>query len=294
MTQKKGFTVLIFSAALLIAAAVIRFFQYVSVIDFSTGFYIHGNEAAVSLLRAMLCIGVAGLLVLCIVGQKKKWTAFTIASDGLGDKTTLVLGAAYFAAAAIEAWALLTDEHSTKMSVAVAAAGIVFVVTGFLLVKNKIPPRASGLIQIIPSLCMFAGALNRFNSDLVIGNRSDGRIALLAYIFGAVFFASAARCFARIETSWSRPKEIFFAGLTLLFSGTHLLPKLLAYLFGGNRVLGMEPIDKTVVCLFILSAVFLCTLFFTEQRKSIEYIVEDKKDGKDKNGEDEEKEEEKS
>ena len=42
--KKTGLAALIFLGASLLAASVIRFFQYVSIIDFNTGFYLKGAE----------------------------------------------------------------------------------------------------------------------------------------------------------------------------------------------------------------------------------------------------------
>ncbi len=283
---KKGIPVLIGAAAAVLAAAVVRFFLYVSFFDFSTGFYTAGSGTPALFFRLLLLAEAVILLTLCVVGERRGWTAFTVSSDGMGAKATAALGAVFLAAAVVQLWEIVGTGLNLDFRSIVQA--IVFAVCGFLLLKNSVPPVICGFLQLIPSVCLFLRALSLFNSDLVIRSHSDDLIVLLAYIFGAVFFTCSARCYARLEAKHSRLREMFFAALTFLFSGVHLLSKLLAYLFGGTAVLGMNPPDKTVICLLLLSGGFLGTLCLTAQKKSIEYLIEEKsKDEKEDNEENE-------
>lgn len=269
MTKKKGISIFVFAAAAVLAASVIRFFLYVSAIDFTTGFYTVEGSTAAGFFRVLLLSIAVLFFVICFVGERRRWTAFTVSSDGLGVRVTLFLGLLYLAAAAVTVFGIVRAEGISPLSV-IDLIG--FAATGLLLVKNTAAPPIAGGIHVALSLCLFFRALTLFNGDLVIRNHSDPMLRLLAYVFGALFFASAARCYARLEMKHSRFREIFLGGLTFLFSGAYTLGKLAAMLFGGNKVLGMEPLDPAAGALFLVSGGFLAALCFTSQRKEIEYL----------------------
>lgn len=269
MTKKKGISIFVAAAAAVLAASVIRFFLFVSAIDLTTGFYTAEGSTAAGFFRVLLLALAVLLLALCFIGERRRWTAFTVSSDGLGPKVTLFLGGLYLAAAAVTVFGIVRTESLSPLSV-IDLIG--FAAVGLLLMKNTAAPPVAGGIQVGLSLCLFFRALTLFNGDLVIRNHSDPMLRLLAYVFGSLFFAAAARCYARLEMKHSRFREIFLGGLTFLFSGAYTLGKLLAMLFGGNKVLGMEPPDPTAAALFLISGGFLAALCFTSRRKEIEYL----------------------
>lgn len=268
MTKKKGVSVFLFAAAAVLAAAAVRFFLYVTAIDFTSGFYTAEGGTAAGFFRLLLLILALLFFVLCLIGERR-WSAFCVSSDGLGARVTLFLGGVYLAAAAVTVLGLIRAE-GFSVSSAVETAG--FAAVGLLLMKNTAVPPVAGGIQIGLSLCLFFRALTLFNGDLVIRNHSDPMLRLLAYVFGSLFFAAAARCYARLEMKHSRLREVFLGGLTFLFSGTYTLGKLAALLFGGNRVLGMEPFDPAAASLFLISGGFLAALCFTDAHKTIVYL----------------------
>lgn len=269
MTKKKGISIFVFAAAAVLFAAVIRFFLCVSAIDFTTGFYTVEGSAAADFFHGLLAAAAVLFCVLCFVGERRRWTAFTVSSDGFGSGVTLVLGVLYLAAAAVTVFGIVRAESVSPLSV-IDLIG--FAAIGLLLVKNTAAPPIAGAIQIGLSLCLFFRALTLFNSDLVIRNHSDPMLRLLAYVLGALFFASSSRCYARLEMKHSRFREVFLGGLTFLFSGAYTFGKLLAMLFGGNRVLGMEALDPASAALLLISGGFLAALCFTSQQKEIEYL----------------------
>ncbi len=278
MTKKKGISIFVFAAAAVLAASVIRFFLCVSAIDFTTGFYTVEGSTAAGFFRGLLLALAALFCVLCFVGERRRWTVFTVSSDGFGARVTLFLGVLYLAAAAVTVFGIVRAESVSPLSV-IDLIGLAAV--GLLLVKNTAAPPITGGIHVALSLCLFFRALTLFNGDLVIRNHSDPMLRLLAYVFGSLFFASSARCYARLEMKHSRFRELFLAGLTFLFSGAYTLGKLMAMLFGGNRVLGMEALDPTAAALFLISGSFLAALCFTSQHKEIEYLSA----GSEKDGE---------
>lgn len=272
---KKGIPIFIFSMAAAAAAAVIRFFLYVTAIDFQTGFYTVEGGAAALFFRGLLLLAALAFSALCFFGERRGWTAFTVSSDGLGTRTTLVLGGLYLVSAAVMLFSVARAGIGVNFSVLSVIELIGFAAVGLLMMKSSAAPTVTGLIQVALSLSLFFRALNLFNSDLVIGNRSDSLLLLLSYVFGSLFFAAAARCYARLETKHSRLRELILAGLTFLFAGTSLLSKLLAALFGGTKTLGVPAPDPTAVSLALISLGFLASLCFTEQRKAIVYLAEE-------------------
>lgn len=279
MTKKKGVSVFVCSAAAVLAAAVIRFFLYMTAIDYKTGFYTAEGAAVADFFRGLLLIFTVLFFVLCLVGERRRWTVFSVSSDGLGNRVTLFLGLIYLAAAALAVLGMAGAEEFSLLSVAEA---VFYAAVGLLMIKNTAASPAAGALHVGLSLLCFLRALILFNGDLVIRNHSDPMLRLLAYVFGSLFFASSARCYARLEMKHSRLRELFLGGTAFLFSGAYTLGKLSALLLGGNRVLGMETLDRTAAAVFLISGGFLAALCFTRHGKEIEYLAaETEKEGEE-------------
>ncbi len=283
MKEKTGKLLLIYPAIAVIIASAVRFFQYVSVIDFKTGFFLKGSEPMGNLIYIILAVAIAGLLAITFIANKKKWTAITISSDGMSSKATIFLGASYLVGAVMKLYQLFTQESDSLFkTVAMVAAVGFFAAMGLMLMKSTVPPEVSGYLNIFPSLIMFSQASELFMNDLVIKNHSDNLILLFVYVTGTLFFASMVRFYGRIETKLSRVKEIIMAGLAFIFSGVHVIAKLLAILFGGDSVLGMSAVSPDAVSIMLISGTFLAVICFSEQHRAIEYIVEKKEEKKKK------------
>ena len=282
MKEKTGKLFLIYLAAAVVIASAVRFFQYVSVIDYQTGFFRKGSEPMGNLIYIIFCVAIVGFLGLTFFGNHKKWTAITIASDGMNSKATIFLGASYLVAAVMKLYQLINDgsDGLFKTIAMVAAAGF-FAAMGLMFMKSTVPPAISGYLNIFPTLLLFAQSVEFFMDDLVIKNRSDSLILLFIYVTGTLFFASMIRFYGRIETKLARVREIIMAGLAFMFSAVHVIAKLLAILFGGTAVQGMSGISPDAVAIMFVSGTFLAVICTSEQRRAIEYIVE-KKEDKDK------------
>lgn len=278
MTQKSGKLLLLYSALAIVIVSVVRFFQYVSIIDYSTGFFLREAQLAGNLLYILLAVFGAGFIALTIIGRKKNWTALTVSSDGMSEKATLFIGAAFIitAAAKIIHTMNLTDGGSFKLissyvfSVCVGAIGLI-------LLKNTVPPMVTGFISLFPAVYYFTLAIEVFSDDLIIKNRSDNLILMLGFVCGTLFFTSAARFFARLETKNSRTREIILGGFTFVLTAVHVLSKLIAYAFGGDAVFGMPSISIDAVLLMLITGTFLFVICFTAQSKEIDYLVTEKK-----------------
>lgn len=283
MKTKAGILFLIYPLAAIIISSVVRFFQYVSIIDFSTGFFIKESEKAGVLIYILLAVFSAGFAVLTVAGCKKKWTPATVSSDGMGSKSTIIPGIGYLAAAAIQFFAAagLENEGFFKIIGSYALA-VSFAALGLCLMKSSIPPAVTGFINLLPSLYFFVTATDLFTSELTVKNRSDSLILLLTLVFGTLFFAAVSRFFARLETKYSRGRELITGGLTFIFSGVHVISKLLAYAFGGDAIKGMDPISPDALILMVISGAFIITLCTAKQSKEIDYLLPEKKEENDK------------
>ena len=288
MKTKTGKLFIIYPAAAVLIASVVRFFQYVSVIDYRTGFFLKGSEAAGNLIYIILAVLLVGFLGLIILGAKRKWTAVTVSSSGMGSKATIFLGISYLLSAVIKVYELFSAEgYSFFKTLALSASLIFFAALGLMLMKSTVPPAFTGFFLVIPCLMCFFLAVELFMSDLVIKNHSDSLILLFVFVFGTLFFANSARFYGRLEAKISRPKEIFMAGAAFIFSGVHVVSKLIALLFGGNTVsdmahLGMDKISPDALVIMLISGVFLGVTAFTEQTAEIEYLPEEKDEKKEK------------
>lgn len=282
MKEKTGKLFLIYTAAATIIASVIRFFQYVSVIHFRTGFFRKGAEPMGNLIYIVLVAFLLGLLGLVILGTKKKWTATTVSSAGMGSKATIFLGASYLVASVLKLYQLFSEESGGFFrTAAMGAAVLFFAAMGLLLMKSTVPPAISGFLNIFPSLIMFVQAIELFMGDLVIKSRSDSLLLLFVYIAATLFFAGCTRFYGRLETKLARPREIFMAGAAFILSGMHVISKLLALAFGGSAVNGMSGISADAAAVMAISGVFLAVVCTAPQTAAIEYITE-KKEEKEK------------
>lgn len=286
MKTKTGMLFLIYSLAAIIISSVIRFFQYVSIIDFSTGFYISGSETAGALIYIVLAVFGAGFAALTAVGCKKRWTAVTVSSDGMGNKSTLITGTGYLLAAVVQfISAINLDNAGLFKIVGSYALAISLAALGLCLMKSTVPPAVTGFINLLPSLYFFVTATELFTTDLTVKNRSDSLILLLTLVIGTIFFAALARFFSRLETKYSRIRELITGGFAFMLSGTHVLSKLIAYIFGSGTVAGMDSISSDALMLMIISGAFLITVCTAKQTKEIDYLIPEKKDDDDKNEE---------
>ena len=129
---------------------------------------------------------------------------------------------------------------------------------------------------------MLLRTMNLFGSDLTIINHSDNLITLIAYVFATAFAASVSRFYSRSETKKSRTREIVTAGLAFITSCTHVIPKLLAYAFGGSVTAGMSNINCDAAATAVMSAAFLVIVFCTKKTKDIVPLADDDESPKKK------------
>lgn len=268
--MKKGLPILITTLLGATICAVIRFFQYVTILDFNTGFFTNGSELASGTVYIALAVFGVAAVFLALFGVKRGWTAATASSDGLGAKATLVQGVCWLAAAVILCLGVFGESGFTVIYHALSAT--VFAIIGLLLLKNTVPPQTAGILNIVPSLLLFIKLTLLFRDDMVIKNHSENLILLLVYICGVLFLSSAARFFARLEGKRTRARELVTAVLTALFSLTHVLAKLLGMLFGGELTEGMSGIDPTAAALAVISIGWLVTVCCFEQKKALEIL----------------------
>jgi len=282
MNKLSGKLFLIYSAVAVIISSIIRFFQYVSLIDYSTGFFLREAQLGGYLIYIVLAVFGIGFVALTFYGRKKEWTMLTVSSDGMNPKATIFLGASFIIAAAVKLINTLGLNNADSFKVISSYIFVIcFGVIGFIFLKNTVPPMVTGFMTYFAALYYFVLAIEIFSGDLIIKNHSDNLILLLCFVLGTLFFTAMARFSSRLETKFSRSREIILGGFSFILSAVHILSKLLAYAFGGDAVFGMSGISADVVILMILSGTFLFVIAFTDSSKEIEYLVPEKKKEKE-------------
>lgn len=259
-----------------IACAVLRFFQYVSIMDYQTGFFTKNGEGAGILIYILMAVIAVIYTVLLIIGNKKGEAAYRVSTDGMGSHATQVLGAAEIVSAFLVAWGVITAGDAPVFRI-ISAGGIalILLITGFIQLRNIVPPTITGHLKILSAALIFPLIAELYENDLVMIRRSDKLIVILCYVFIGAFLASSARAFSRLETTNSRMRELITAGMAFILCSTHTLPKLIAYAFGGASAAGMSAIDTVAAAGMILSGTFIGVLFFTEKKKEIVPVVYD-------------------
>ncbi len=285
MKTRSGIFIPIIAAAAAVILSVIRFFQYMSLMDFSTGYFLKGSEFGGVLIYICMCAFAAIFIAVSVILKKKGPSGYTVASDGMGSHATQFLGFSELIAAVLTMLPIFTGKLETFRFIGTTIAALALLVSGFLLLRNIVPPAATGHLKLILTVYLFIRSAEVFNSDLIVLNHSDKLIELIASMASMAFMASLARFYARVETKRSRIREIIFAGITVIASGTHIIPKLLAYMFGGDVTAGMSGINTDVAACFIMSVVFLFVVFCTDNRKEIEFvdIYEEEKEKRKRN-----------
>lgn len=278
--MKKGLPILITAVFGAIVCSVIRFFQYVTILDFETGFFTRESGFAGTIIYAAFALFGAAVVFLAIFGFKRGWTAATAASDGLGSKATLIQGICWLAAAAIQCLGFIGSDSITLIGGIISAVSLAAV--GFLLLKNSVPPKAAGLLNLIPALCLFLHLTRFFSSDIIIKNHSESLILLLGYVCGVLFLASMARFFTGLETKYARLREIITACFTLVLTMTHVIARTLGMICGGESLSGMGGIDAAAASLAVLSLGWLVTVCCFTQRKSADFITDKAEDTEEK------------
>lgn len=278
--MKKGLPILITAVFGAIVCSVIRFFQYVTILDFETGFFTRESGFAGTIIYAALALFGAAVVFLAIFGFKRGWTATTAACDGLGSKATLIQGICWLAAAAVQCIGFVGSDGISLIGGIISAVSLAAV--GFLLLKNSVPPKAAGLINLVPALCLFLRLTRFFSSDIIIKSHSESLILLLGYVFGVLFLASMARFFTGLETKYARLREVMTACFTLVLTLTHVIARTLGLICGGESLSGMGGIDPTAASLAALSLGWLVTVCCFSQHKSANFISEKTDDTEEK------------
>ncbi len=279
MKAKTGKLFIIYCAAAILIASVIRFFQYVTIMDFGTGFFTYGNGGAGALIYAVLFTAALGFIALTVFGVKKKWTATTVSSDGMDSKSTIIPGIAFLLSAALKVIETIgLDGMGFFRLLSGYTCALALAALGLILLKSSKPPFVSGVVILVLSLYLFGCAVSLFTSDLIVKNRSDNLILLLIYVAATLFFVASARFYSRLETKLSRPREIITGGITFILSGVHIVSKLFAYAFGGDAILRMDSISFDAVIIFLVSGAFLVTISTTTQSAEIDYILPEKEE----------------
>ncbi len=270
-------------------AAGLRFFQYVSIMDYDTGFFTRNGETAGLLIYILMAIVAVVYVILLFADKKGGAAAFTVSTDGMGSHATQVIGIAELISAFIIVWGLISPSDITTLRM-ICSGGIalILLVSGFLMLKNTVPPTVTGHIKLAAAAVTYFLIAELYESDLILMRRSDKLIVMLSYLLTGAFFASSARAFSRLETVHSRMRELITSGLTFIICAVHTVPKILAYAFGGSAVTGMSGIDAVTAAGMLLSGAFIGTIYFTAKTKDIIPVVYEEEEKEKKKKDDEE------
>lgn len=253
---------LIVAAAAAIAAIVVRFLQYASVIDYSTGFFVEGSGIAGDIIYIIFAAAFVLGIAAAVIDSKKKSKAFTKKASDLSAGSTLAVGAAYIVGGvmfALSAYHALDDGGFQLISMAILAVSAL--VIGFILLSNKKIPPYTGYLQLIPTVTLTVHAAMYFVSDLVIKRISDELIPMLADVAMVLLFLSFGRFLSDSESKMTRGKTVVYAVTELSLAGSVTVGKTLATLFGGDAVKGMSAVSCEYIGTLIIAAVILYVLY---------------------------------
>ena len=128
-TDKILFIFIIVAAA---ALSAVRFFQYMSLIDFFTGYYYKGSESGGLLLYILMIAAGAIVIALAVVGNKMRAGAFRVSSDGMGKHATQYFGIAEIIAGVVTASPIFTSSQDVFSIIIMAIAGLTLAASGFI------------------------------------------------------------------------------------------------------------------------------------------------------------------
>lgn len=260
--MKNSKLALIFAVVTTLAAIVIRFFQYVSVIDYSTGFFTEGSGIAGYCVYLVFALTLALGITAAVIDKKRGSAAFEKSAATLSPSGTLLVGAAYIIGGiffAFSAYNALSEGGFQLISMIILALST-FVI-GFLLLSRKKIPAATGYLQLVPTIVLTCHAAVYFTSDLVIKRMSDELISMLADIIMVFLCLCFGRFLSNNEAKLTRRKTVAYAVTELALASSLTLGKLAAMLLGGDAAANMPALDCEYFGLLIISAAILAVLY---------------------------------
>ncbi len=273
MNTRSSKLIPVVAALAAVICGVVRFFQIVSLTDYSTGFFIDGAGFGGILIYILLVGMIAALAALAFVGRKKgSDAAYSLSPDGMGQNATRFLGASEVLAALLIG-VRVTEGGSVVMLAATVIAAAALIVSGFTLVGRIVPPKFTGHLKIVAALYMFMRLGEYFNSYLIMRHNAEKLIVIFSYWLVIVFLGFLARFYARLETKDSRLAGIIFSLSTFIFSAAHAISDILAKLFGGAGAAAFVNLNYDACAAAVLSGTYLFVMYFTSKTKDYEPIV---------------------
>ncbi len=260
---------LLFVTAAAIVLGTIRFFQYMSLIDFSTGYYLGGAESGAMLLNILMIASGVIIIAIAIVGNRMGADAFKVSSDGMGRHATQYLGISEIIAGVLTASPIFTSSPDVLSIIGISVAALCLAACGFIDLQRVVPPMINGHLKLVWAVYLFLRGAGLFNSDLTILSHSDTLIELTSLLCAMMFAASMARFYARVETRRSRLREMIFAGLTFACCAVHIIPKLIVYISPSDLTSGMRGINADTAAAMIVSIAYLAVVVLTKKEKDI-------------------------
>ncbi len=274
-------------AAILIAVP-LRVYQYIKLIDPTTGFY-HKNDFSVIVLYGVLGIVMAACMVLSYLNHK----TIQPVRVGKGSKIFLAVSLLMALGAAVESVTLfsdfsnlfadlppyldqksLTEYISAQGGIIILLQGIFAAISAFyfaisaLASQNENPKFKFRILALAPVVWNVFRLLIRFKRTIAFVNVSDLLLELFAIVFAMVFFLAFAQIRANIDADnifW----KIYAYGIPAgLLAAICFIPRLILLITGNNESINaLHPINFSDLTLAVYAGYICISSLKAEPRK---------------------------
>lgn len=274
-------------AAILIAVP-LRVYQYLKLIDPTTGFY-RENDFSVIVLYAVLGIVMVACMVLSYLNHK----TIQPVTIGKGSKIFLAVSLLMALGAAVESVTLfsdfsnlfsdispyadkkaMTDYISAQGGIIILLQGIFAAVSAFyfaisgLASQNENPKFKFRILALAPVVWNVFRLLIRFKRTIAFVNVSDLLLELFAIVFAMVFFLALAQIRSKIDADnifW----KIYAYGIPAgLLAAICFIPRLILLVTGNNELINtLHPINFSDLTLAVYIGYICISSLKAEPRK---------------------------
>lgn len=252
MSLRKAFICFLVSLPLCVA---VRFFQIVTTVDYSNGFFINGREI----------FGYLALLFILLVCAALVFISFKTFKEPIAQPKTgwlIVLFSGYVSGRLF--WQLFGEVMSFSMPAwQVLVVKVVTVVTMIYfsllfwqkLLKFKLPP----MIHIIPAIYAIIKTIFTFINISSLSVISDNVLLMACYCVLMLFFINYARIYNGVQVKGATKKIMGYGFLSAVLCFTNSLPTILISAFTGEQYLhSNSSVNNTFLAFGFFIVIFLC------------------------------------
>ena len=280
MTKNSKLT-LYFFALTVIAGVILRYFQLIRTIDYSTGFFKADSGLLGASVYILFAAAAIGYVVFPIIDKKIGSAAFkkharsiTLTQQSAFGVLLLLVGCAVFADT-VELIGLSEAKNALLIGVSILAA-IAFIGAGFFFLGSGESPQY-GIFLLFLSVYYTFRAAYVFITYLTVARMSVQLIEMFAYISMVLFLIAFGRFISRGESKFSRNKFCFFAGAAGVLTGVSTLPAIAVSLFAEPDIKSASqfPPYELIAC-FVLVCGVMAVMFSSKLKKSKKlHIIEE-------------------